>query len=130
MRRGETFLTRKITCGLSNIALGLDTCLSLVNMGALCDWDHAKDYVRMQWMMLQQELPDDFVIATGKQISVREFFRLLAREIGVGDVTYHNCNNLNIKSDDELAEAIRLGELVMVSTKDMAMVHRTIPFRI
>jgi len=83
MRRGETFVTRKITRGLANIALGLDTCLSLGNMDALRDWGHAKDYVRMQWMMLQQDKPDDFVIATGKQISVREFVRLSARELGV-----------------------------------------------
>jgi len=83
MRRGETFVTRKITRGLANIALGLDTCLSLGNMDALRDWGHAKDYVRMQWMMLQQAEPDDFVIATGKQISVRDFVRLSALELGV-----------------------------------------------
>lgn len=83
MRRGETFVTRKITRGLANIAQGLDTCLYLGNMDALRDWGHAKDYVRMQWMMLQQDYPDDFVIATGKQISVREFVRLSAQEIGV-----------------------------------------------
>ena len=83
MRRGETFVTRKITRGLANIAQGLDSCLSLGNMDALRDWGHAKDYVRMQWMMLQQDQPGDFVIATGKQISVREFVRLSARELGV-----------------------------------------------
>jgi GDPmannose 4,6-dehydratase len=83
MRRGETFVTRKITRGLCNIAQGIDTCLELGNMDALRDWGHAKDYVRMQWMMLQQEEPDDFVIATGKQISVREFIRLSARQLGV-----------------------------------------------
>lgn len=83
MRRGETFVTRKITRGLANIALGLENCLSLGNMDALRDWGHAKDYVRMQWMMLQQDQPDDFVIATGKQISVREFVRLAAYELGV-----------------------------------------------
>ena len=82
-RRGETFVTRKITRGLANIAQGLDTCLYLGNMDALRDWGHAKDYVRMQWMMLQQDYPDDFVIATGKQISVREFVRLSAQQIGV-----------------------------------------------
>ena len=82
-RRGETFVTRKITRGLAYIAQGLDTCLYLGNMDALRDWGHAKDYVRMQWMMLQQDYPDDFVIATGKQISVREFVRLSAQEIGV-----------------------------------------------
>lgn len=82
-RRGETFVTRKITRGLANIAQGLEKCLYLGNMDALRDWGHAKDYVRMQWMMLQQDEPDDFVIATGKQISVREFVTLSAKELGV-----------------------------------------------
>ncbi len=82
-RRGETFVTRKITRGLANIAQGLEACLFLGNLDALRDWGHAKDYVRMQWMMLQQETPDDFVIATGKQISVREFVRMAAREAGI-----------------------------------------------
>lgn len=82
-RRGETFVTRKITRGLANIAYGLDSCLYLGNMDALRDWGHAKDYVRMQWMMLQQEQPDDFVIATGKQLSVRNFVRLAALEAGI-----------------------------------------------
>ena len=83
MRRGETFVTRKITRGLANIAQGLDNCLYLGNMDALRDWGHAKDYVRMQWLMLQQKKPDDFVIATGKQISVREFVRMSARMLGL-----------------------------------------------
>ncbi|MBL4909533.1 MAG: GDP-mannose 4,6-dehydratase [Alteromonadaceae bacterium] len=82
-RRGETFVTRKITRALANISQGLEPCLYLGNMDALRDWGHAKDYVRMQWMMLQQDTPDDFVIATGKQISVREFVRLSAKELGV-----------------------------------------------
>ena len=82
-RRGETFVTRKITRALSNISQGLEQCLFLGNMDALRDWGHAKDYVRMQWMMLQQEVADDFVIATGKQISVREFVRLSAAELGI-----------------------------------------------
>ncbi len=82
-RRGETFVTRKITRALSNIAHGLEDCLYLGNMDALRDWGHAKDYVRMQWMMLQQEFPDDFVIATGKQISVRDFVSMSAREAGI-----------------------------------------------
>ena len=82
-RRGETFVTRKITRGIANIAQGLESCLYLGNMDALRDWGHAKDYVRMQWMMLQQEKPQDFVIATGKQISVREFVRLSAAEAGI-----------------------------------------------
>jgi len=82
-RRGETFVTRKITRGIANIAQGLEPCLFLGNMDSLRDWGHAKDYVRMQWMMLQQEQPEDFVIATGKQISVREFVRMSAREAGI-----------------------------------------------
>jgi GDPmannose 4,6-dehydratase len=82
-RRGETFVTRKITRGFANIALGLDSCLYLGNLDALRDWGHAKDYVRMQWMMLQQDQAEDFVIATGKQISVREFVRMSAKEAGI-----------------------------------------------
>lgn len=82
-RRGETFVTRKITRAIANISQGLEPCLYLGNMDALRDWGHAKDYVRMQWMMLQQDKPDDFVIATGKQISVREFVKLSAQEVGV-----------------------------------------------
>jgi len=82
-RRGETFVTRKITRALANISQGLEPCLYLGNMDALRDWGHAKDYVRMQWMMLQQEQPEDFVIATGKQISVREFVTMSAREAGI-----------------------------------------------
>jgi GDPmannose 4,6-dehydratase len=82
-RRGETFVTRKITRGLANIAQGLETCLYMGNMDALRDWGHAKDYVRMQWMMLQQEQPEDFVIATGVQYSVREFIRWSATELGI-----------------------------------------------
>jgi GDPmannose 4,6-dehydratase len=82
-RRGETFVTRKITRGLANIAQGLEKCLYMGNMDALRDWGHAKDYVRMQWMMLQQEQPEDFVIATGVQYSVREFITWTARELGV-----------------------------------------------
>lgn len=82
-RRGETFVTRKITRGLANIAQGLDNCLYMGNLGALRDWGHAKDYVRMQWMMLQQEEPEDFVIATGVQYSVRQFIQWSAEELGI-----------------------------------------------
>jgi GDPmannose 4,6-dehydratase len=82
-RRGETFVTRKITRAIANISQGIESCLYLGNMDALRDWGHAKDYVRMQWMMLQQDKPDDFVIATGKQISVREFVKLSAKEVGI-----------------------------------------------
>ena len=82
-RRGETFVTRKITRGLSNIAQGLEDYLYMGNIDALRDWGHAKDYVRMQWMMLQQDQPEDFVIATGVQYSVREFIQKSAAELGV-----------------------------------------------
>lgn len=82
-RRGETFVTRKITRGLANIAHGLDHCLYMGNLDALRDWGHAKDYVRMQWLMLQQDQPEDFVIATGLQFSVRQFIEWSAQEVGV-----------------------------------------------
>ncbi|MEM5907193.1 GDP-mannose 4,6-dehydratase, partial [Escherichia coli] len=82
-RRGETFVTRKITRAIANISQGIENCLHLGNMDSLRDWGHARDYVRMQWMMLQQEQPEDFVIATGKQISVREFVRMSAKEVGL-----------------------------------------------
>jgi len=82
-RRGETFVTRKITRGLSNIGYGLEDCLYMGNIDSLRDWGHAKDYVRMQWMMLQQETPDDYVIATGVQYSVRDFIQKSAACMGV-----------------------------------------------
>jgi GDPmannose 4,6-dehydratase len=82
-RRGETFVTRKITRGLANIAQGLEDCLYMGNIDALRDWGHAKDYVRMQWMMLQQNQPDDYVIATGVQYSVRQFIEWSANELGI-----------------------------------------------
>ncbi len=82
-RRGETFVTRKITRGLAHIAQGLESCLYLGNLDALRDWGHAKDYVRMQWLMLQQEQPKDFVIATGVQHSVRQFVEWSASELGI-----------------------------------------------
>lgn len=82
-RRGETFVTRKITRGMCNIAQGLEECLYMGNMDALRDWGHAKDYVRMQWMMLQQDVAEDFVIATGMQYSVREFITWSANELGI-----------------------------------------------
>ena len=82
-RRGETFVTRKITRGLSNIAQGLESCMYVGNLDALRDWGHAKDYVRMQWMMLQQDHPEDFVIATGVQYSVRQFIQWAAAELGI-----------------------------------------------
>jgi GDPmannose 4,6-dehydratase len=96
-RRGETFVTRKITRGLANINQGLEDCIYMGNIDALRDWGHAKDYVRMQWMMMQQDQPDDFVIATGKQYSVRQFIEWSAAELdmqllwegeGVNEVGY------------------------------------------
>ena len=82
-RRGETFVTRKITRGIANIAQGIETCLYMGNLDALRDWGHAKDFVRMQWMMMQQDHPEDFVIATGKQYSVRDFILWSGRELGL-----------------------------------------------
>jgi len=82
-RRGETFVTRKITIGLSKVLLGLQACLYLGNLDAQRDWGHAKDYVQMQWMMLQQDDPEDFVIATGQQHSVRDFVNVAAQQVGV-----------------------------------------------
>ena len=82
-RRGETFVTRKITRALANISQGLESCLYLGNLDALRDWGHAKDYVRMQWMMLQQDQPEDFVIATGQQVSVRAFVESAASHLGM-----------------------------------------------
>lgn len=82
-RRGETFVTRKITRGIAAIAQDLEACLYLGNLGALRDWGHARDFVKAQWMMLQQDHAEDFVIATGKQISVREFVRMSAKEAGI-----------------------------------------------
>lgn len=82
-RRGETFVTRKVTRGLANIAQGLENCLYMGNLDALRDWGHAKDYVRMQWLMLQQDSPEDFVIATGVQYSVRQFIQWSAEELGI-----------------------------------------------
>jgi GDPmannose 4,6-dehydratase len=82
-RRGETFVTRKITRGLANIAQGLEQCLYMGNLDALRDWGHSKDYVRMQWMMLQQTEAEDFVVATGVQYSVRQFIQWSAEELGV-----------------------------------------------
>jgi len=81
--RGETFVTRKITRALARIKLGLQDCLFLGNLDALRDWGHAKDYVEMQWLMLQQEQPEDFVIATGVQNSVRDFVNAAAKELGM-----------------------------------------------
>jgi GDPmannose 4,6-dehydratase len=115
-RRGETFVTRKITRGLSNIAQGQEACLYLGNMNALRDWGHAKDYVRMQWMMLQQDAPEDFVIATGKQYSVREFVLWTAAELGLtlefsGEGLNEVATVVKIEGDD--APAVSLGDVII-----------------
>jgi GDPmannose 4,6-dehydratase len=115
-RRGETFVTRKITRGLANIAQGLESCIYLGNLDALRDWGHAKDYVRMQWMMLQQEAPDDFVIATGEQYSVRQFIEWSAAKLGVtlkfeGQGIDETATVTAIVGDN--APALRLGDVIV-----------------
>ena len=115
-RRGETFVTRKITRGIANIAQGLEDCLFLGNMDALRDWGHAKDYVRMQWMMLQQETPDDFVIATGKQISVREFVRMSGREAGIElEFSGSGVDEIAtvVSADPSKAPAVKKGDVIV-----------------
>ena len=115
-RRGETFVTRKITRGLANIALGLEPCLFMGNIDSLRDWGHAKDYVRMQWMMLQQDQPDDFVIATGKQYSIREFIQWSARELGLTlEFSGAGVNEVATVSaiDGDMAPLLRVGDVVM-----------------
>jgi GDPmannose 4,6-dehydratase len=115
-RRGETFVTRKITRAATRIALGLQEKMYLGNLDAKRDWGHAKDYVRMQWMMLQQNQPDDFVIATGKQISVREFVRLSARELGVElDFQGAGIDEIAVVSSikGDLAPALSLGDVII-----------------
>ena len=115
-RRGETFVTRKITRGIANIAQGLESKLYLGNMDALRDWGHAKDYVRMQWMMLQQDEPEDFVIATGKQISVREFVRMSAKEAGI-TVEFSGEGVKEVATitavDNETAPGVKVGDIIV-----------------
>jgi GDPmannose 4,6-dehydratase len=116
-RRGETFVTRKITRGLANIAQGLEKKLYMGNMDALRDWGHAKDYVRMQWMMLQQENPEDFVIATGLQYSVRQFIEWSAKELGItlkfeGEGTNEKGVVVALNSDND-APALNIGDVIV-----------------
>ncbi len=101
-RRGETFVTRKITKGLTRIDFGLQDCLYLGNLDSLRDWGHAKDYVEMQWRMLQQNEPKDYVISTGKQTSVREFIELSAKELNWGSLIWEGeeTNEIGIRSDN------------------------------
>ncbi len=115
-RRGETFVTRKVTRGLANISLGLQDCLYMGNIDSLRDWGHAKDYVRLQWLMLQQEQAEDYVIATGEQYSVREFITWSAAELGItlgfeGD----GLNEVGVVQDvaDQSATAVKPGDTVV-----------------
>jgi GDPmannose 4,6-dehydratase len=115
-RRGETFVTRKITRGLVNIALGLDSCLYIGNLNSLRDWGHAKDFVRMQWLMLQQDIPEDFVIATGTQYSVREFIELSANELGISlEFQGEGLNEIAKvkKIQGKTAHALKVGDVVV-----------------
>ena len=115
-RRGETFVTRKITRGLANIAYGHESCLYLGNLNALRDWGHAKDYVKMQWMMLQHNTPEDFVIATGEQYSVRQFLVWSANELGL-DLEFEGSAENEIArvvavNDIEKAPAVKVGDII------------------
>ena len=115
-RRGETFVTRKITRGLANISQGLEQCLYMGNLDALRDWGHAKDFVRMQWLMLQQEVPEDFVVATGLQYSVRQFILWSATELGVSlQFEGKGVEEVAIVSSIEGCEApaIKVGDVVV-----------------
>ncbi len=115
-RRGETFVTRKITRGLANIAQGLEGCLYMGNIDSLRDWGHAKDYVRMQWMMLQQDAADDFVIATGVQYSVREFISWSAAELGITlDFTGTGIDEIATVTavTGDKAPAVKIGDVLM-----------------
>lgn len=115
-RRGETFVTRKVTRGLSNIALGLEDCLYMGNIDALRDWGHAKDYVLMQWMMLQQDKPKDYVIASGKQYSVREFICWSAQALGIElRFTGKGENEIGtvVSVAGELAPSVKVGQIII-----------------
>lgn len=115
-RRGETFVTRKITRGMANIAQGLETAIYMGNMDALRDWGHAKDYVKMQWMMLQQEQPEDFVIATGVQYSVREFIQMTAKELGIElEFTGSGVNEKAVVKSitGDKAPALKVGDIIV-----------------
>ncbi|BEE11210.1 GDP-mannose 4,6-dehydratase [Aeromonas dhakensis] len=115
-RRGETFVTRKITRGLANIAQGLDSCLYMGNIDSLRDWGHAKDYVQLQWLMLQQEEPEDFVIATGEQYSVRQFILWAAEDVGM-QLRFEGKGveevAVVVSTKGELAPAVRPGDVVL-----------------
>jgi GDPmannose 4,6-dehydratase len=115
-RRGETFVTRKVTRGLANIALGLEKCLFMGNIDALRDWGHAKDYVRMQWLMLQQDKPDDFVIATGVQFTVRDFITRSAERLGISlkfEGTAENEKAIVTAINGDKAPALKVGDVIV-----------------
>ena len=115
-RRGETFVTRKITRGLANIAQGLENCLYMGNIDALRDWGHAKDYVRMQWLMLQQDKPEDYVIATGIQFSVRQFIEWSAQELGITlqfEGSGINEQGVISKIQGSHAPALKIGDVIV-----------------
>ena len=115
-RRGETFVTRKITRGLANITLGLEDCLFLGNLNAMRDWGHARDFVRMQWLMLQQDKPEDFLIATSNQISVRDFIKMAARMIGIElEFSGEGINEIGtvISIDGDNSLNIKLGDIII-----------------
>ena len=115
-RRGETFVTRKITRGLSKIAFGLADCIYMGNMNALRDWGHAKDYVRMQWLMLQQDVPEDFVIATGKQYSVRDFINWSATALGI-ELQFKGSGlkeiGIVVAIRGDLVPAVKVGQIIV-----------------
>ena len=115
-RRGGTFVTRKVTRGLANIAQGLEKCLYMGNIDALRDWGHAKDYVRMQWLMLQQEKPEDFVIATGVQFTVREFIIRSAKQLGITikfEGAAENEKAIVASIEGDKAPALRVGDIIV-----------------
>ena len=115
-RRGETFVTRKVTRGLANIAQGLEKCLYMGNIDALRDWGHAKDYVRMQWLMLQQEQPEDFVIATGVQFTVREFITRSAKQLGITlkfEGQAENEKAIVAAIEGDKAPALKVGDVIV-----------------
>jgi GDPmannose 4,6-dehydratase len=115
-RRGETFVTRKVTRGLANIAQGLEKCLYMGNIDALRDWGHAMDYVRMQWLMLQQNQPEDFVIATGVQYTVREFIKKSAKKLGITlrfEVKAEGEKAIVAKIGGDQAPALKVGDVIM-----------------
>ena len=119
-RRGETFVTRKITRGMANIALGLEPCLYMGNIDAVRDWGHAKDYVEMQWLMLQQDAAEDFVIATGVECTVREFITLSAAEVGI-TVEFSG------EGVDEIATAVAVNKNLAPSVSEGDVIMRISP---